>query len=283
MKRLLSLSACLLFSLGAVACGSDDTDEPATPAAEETTEHTTNAVDIAMLEYGFQVTGQAYAGPLKLNFSNTGEQIHHGIVGKIDEGKTIEDVAEAVKQDEGPPPPWFDDSPFDLQVISPGQTSGLWIDAEPGNYALLCFMPDPKGKPHALSGMYTILEVTEGPEMDMEAPAPDAEIAFSEDGAVVPDLQAGESVLAVTNDGKDDGEFTIIQIAEGKKLRDIDKWFGSGMQGPAPVTFFGGTHTYKPGETVTLAVNLPAGDYTFLSGFGDGKDAKEIETEFTAS
>ncbi len=282
MKRLLVLSTSLLLSLSAVACGGDDTAEPTTPGAQDPADHAENKVDISFVDYGFTVSGQAYAGPLQMNFTNTGQEIHHGIIGKLDEGKTIEDVKKAAAED-GPPPPWFDDSPFDLQVLSPGNTAGIWIDAKPGNYALLCFMPDKKGTPHVAHGMYKLLEVTEGEAMDMGSPEVDASISMSEKGAEVPNLVAGESVLSVTNDGKISGEFLIAQVAEGKKLADIEKWFGSGQKGPAPVSFFGGTHAYKPGETVTMSANLEAGDYMFLITYGEGKKKKESEVEFTVA
>lgn len=280
MRKLLSLTTCLVLALGAVACGEGDTDDPTTPGAQDPIDDAANKVDIAMVDYGFTISGEAHPGPLQVNFTNTGQEIHHGIIGKLDEGKTIEDVKKAAAED-GPPPPWFDDTPFDLQVLSPGNTAGIWIDAEPGNYALLCFMPDKKGTPHVAHGMYSLLEVAEGEAMDMGSPEVDASISMSEEGAEVPDLEAGESVLSVTNDGKIPGEFLIARVAEGKKLADIEKWFGSGQKGPAPVSFFGGTHAYEPGETVTMSANLEAGDYTFLITYDEGKKKKDIEVEFT--
>ena len=282
-KRLL-LSA-LALALVAVACGGGggDTTEAGgddAPAAEEST----NTVEVTMQEYAYAVEGEAQEGPLTINFTNVGEEIHHAIIGKLDEGKTIEDVEKELQKDsQGPPPPWFDDGPLDETVVSPGQSSGVVLDAEAATYVLICFMPDPKGQPHVSHGMVQELVVAPA-EDDIAAPEPDDEISITEDGVdSPPELTAGSSVIEVTNDAEAPGEVTIAQVAEGKELKDIDKWFGSGQKGPAPVTFFGGTHQFGPGESVTLVFDLEPGDYQFLTTFGGGADVRDIPTDFTVS
>src|SRR3712207_6376184 len=101
-----------------------------------------------MQDYAFAVDGEATAGPLPLNFHNEGDDIHHAIVGKLDDGKTVEDVEALLKKGlQGPPPPWFDDSPLDMTLLSSGNSAGVTVDAEEGSYVLICFMPGPEGKP----------------------------------------------------------------------------------------------------------------------------------------
>jgi hypothetical protein len=47
-------------------------------------------------------------------------------------------------------------------VISPGRSMTVDYDLPPGQYVLLCFMPDPKmhGMPHALMGMIKMVHLS---------------------------------------------------------------------------------------------------------------------------
>lgn len=271
-------------ALAAAACGGGETtdavDEPAAQE-EQQQEETTNALDVGMGEYDFGIGGEAQAGPLALNFTNNGEQLHHAIIGKLDEGKTIDDVNKLLKKGlDGPPPPWFDDSPIDMTVLSPGNSAGVVVDAEPGTYVLLCFMPTPKGQPHVAEGMVQSFDVAESDE-PAEAPEPDDSISMTEDGPEAPELPSGPSVLEVTNDAEEPGEVFVLRLAEGKTIDDIDAWFKKGQKGPAPVEFFGGTHAFEPGESVLLTLDLEPGTYQISTTYGEGKNRKDTPVDFT--
>jgi hypothetical protein len=215
-----------------------------------------------------------------IDFVNSGEELHHGIIGRLDEGKTLEDVEKFLqKGDQGPPPPWFDDSPIDMTLLTPGETGGIVIDAREGTYVLMCFMPDPKGKPHVAHGMYQTFDAVAGD--DVASVEPDAEVSMTEEGAEAPELSAGTSIVEVTNDAKEPGEVFVVQVAEGKSLDDVEPWFMKGQKGPAPATFYGGTHQFKPGESVKLAFTLDPGTYSIVASYGEGPNIKDIPTEFT--
>jgi hypothetical protein len=267
----------------AAACGGgsqNTADNNTDTGSADTEQSTTNRLDVTMQDYAFVVDGDVTAGPALVSFENVGEQFHHAIVGKLGEGKTLEDVQDFVsKGAQGPPPPWFDDAPIDQTLISPGQNAGIVLDLEEGNYVLLCFMPDPEGQPHVVHGMAQTFEVTAGDGGEpIEA---DASVAMTKEGAEAPELPAGESFLEVTNDDEIPGEVYIVQIPEGNSLDDLDKWFGSGQKGEAPVQFFGGTHAFEPGESVVLQFDLEPGDYSIVSSYGEGKNISDIPTEFT--
>jgi hypothetical protein len=101
------------------------------------------------------------------------------------------------------------------------------------------------------------------------------------EGVTAPDLSAGESIVEVTNDLDQPGEVSVVQIADGKKLEDLDPWFSTGQKGPAPATFYGGTHQFGPGETVELAFDLDPGTYSMIVSYAAGNDVKDVPTEFT--
>lgn len=270
----------LAIALLAVACGDGGSDTG--PEAPDAAEQEANAVDITMQDYAFAVDGEATAGPLTLMFHNEGEDIHHGIVGQLTDGKTIEDVQALLDKGlDGPPPPWFDDTPLDMTLISPGESAGVTFDAKEGTYVLLCFMPGPDNKPHFAHGMAESFEV--GPAADATDPEPDATVSMTEDGIEAPEgLSSGSSVVEVVNDGKIDMETFVIDLAEGKSPEDVDAWFNSGQKGPSPATFYGGTHTFPPGESALLSFDLEPGDYSIVATY-EGKDGKpvDIPQEFT--
>lgn len=258
------------------ACGGTTTDTGAEPEPAATE----NRVEVVMSDYDFSTEGEARVGDLIIDFVNSGEQLHHGIIGRLDEGKTLEDVEKFLqKGSQGPPPPWFDDSPIDMTLLTPGETGGIVLDAQEGTYVLLCFMPDPKGKPHVAHGMYQTFDVVAGD--DVASIEPDAQVSMTEEGAEAPELSAGASIVEVTNDAEEPGEVFVAQIAEGKSLDDVEPWFMKGQKGPAPATFYGGTHQFGPGESVKLALTLDPGTYSIVASYGEGRNIKDIPTEFT--
>lgn len=279
MKKAVALLSALAVGLVTAACAQNSGSE--TPPAQEAEPAAANALEVTMQDYAFAIEGEATAGPLLLNFNNIGEEIHHAIVGKLAEGKTIEDVQALIEKDpNSPPPPWFDDTPVDMAVLSPEQTSGIVLDAEEGNYVLLCFMPDPEGKPHVTHGMAQTFEV--GPAADAAEIEADVELSMTEEGVDEPEI-SGPSMVTVTNDADKSGEVFVAQLAEGKTFEDVEPWFRSGMKGPAPVTFFGGTHEMKPGDSVTLNLDLEPGDYQIVASYQGEKGPVDVPTDFTVA
>jgi hypothetical protein len=276
-------AAALVMAALAAACGGgsqpsadDNTDTGSTEAEESVT----NTLNVTMQDYAFSVDGEVTAGPALLNFDNGGKEFHHAIVGKLGEGKTLEDVQDFIsKGAQGPPPPWFDDAPIDQTLISPGRNAGIVLDLEEGNYVLLCFMPDPEGQPHVTHGMAQTFEVAAGD--GAEPIEPDASVSMTTKGAEAPELPAGESFLEVTNDDAVPGEVYVVQIPEGNSLDDLDGWFRSGQKGEAPVQFFGGTHAFEPGESVVLQFDLEPGTYNIVASYGEGRNVSDVPTEFT--
>ena len=76
---------------------------------------------------------------------------------RLADGKTVQDFIAWFADPQGPPPT---DGEFgSMGAIGPGEEA--WItfgDLEPGNYAMVCFIPGDDGIPHIAKGMAT--EVT---------------------------------------------------------------------------------------------------------------------------
>jgi hypothetical protein len=113
---------------------------------------------MTLADYGFQLSKPLTAGRHTIRVENEGRQGHEVVVVKLMAGKTPEDFVGWVENMEGPPPGNLLGGVVDLD---PGAHAFFDLDVEPGNYALICFLPDTKdGKPHFAHGMMKLVRVT---------------------------------------------------------------------------------------------------------------------------
>ena len=108
-------------------------------------------VTMTLSDYDFQLSTPLTAGRRVIRVENTAEQPHELVFVKLNAGKTAQDLAEWATKMEGPPPgvPVPGTSP-----MSKGMSNTVVVDVTPGDYALVCFVPDAKdGRPHLAHGM----------------------------------------------------------------------------------------------------------------------------------
>lgn len=122
-----------------------------TPAAEPSADAT-----ISESDYKFDIPATISAGKHTFKVVNSGPQPHEVEIIRLAPGKTIKDFgvfmekAYADKVD-GPPP---GDGVGGIAAIVPGGTQYFTADMTPGNYVMICFIPDAKDeKPHRDHGM----------------------------------------------------------------------------------------------------------------------------------
>jgi plastocyanin len=137
-KRLFGVMAVLLTvgALGfAAGCGDDDDDDDG-GAAATTTEETTAAdtggggsQSVSLIDYGFEPADATAASGDTLELTNDGELPHNYT---IVEGDPTGGGPEVAASDD----------------IEPGGNGSLTVDAEPGDYGVLCTIPG-----HAEQGM----------------------------------------------------------------------------------------------------------------------------------
>lgn len=108
-------------------------------------------VSIVMKDYTWDIAPALTAGEHMIKVENTALQSHEFFIAKLHEGKTPEDVAKWTASYQGPPP--FT-AMGGLASMRPGAISYVRTKLTPGNYMLMCFVPDAKdGKPHLEHGM----------------------------------------------------------------------------------------------------------------------------------
>ncbi|OGF55087.1 MAG: hypothetical protein A2Z21_04705 [Candidatus Fraserbacteria bacterium RBG_16_55_9] len=110
-------------------------------------------VSISLVDFAFDMPQTIKAGKQIWRITNEGEQPHEMTLIKLADGKTIEDALSFLQSQspEGPPP-------FEMvggmQALDHGKTGWAVLDLSPGDYAALCFVPDPtSGKAHIELGM----------------------------------------------------------------------------------------------------------------------------------
>jgi hypothetical protein len=274
--RLLSLSAVIAVAgcTAKEASKTADTAAAAITAVPNTT--APNVVEITASEYKFDVPDQIPAGLTMFKLNNTGKEMHHATLIKLDSGKTLNDLMEGMKNMKpGTPPPGWVIPAGGPNAAAPGNSSSLIQVLEPGNYAIVCFIPDAKGVPHVQHGMAKALTVTPNatanttePNADITVTLKDYQFDFSQP------LTAGKHTLKIVTAPGQPHEFTLFQLMPGKTAADITKYVETGMQGPPPAMPLGGVAAMATGEDVFYEVDLTPGDYAVVCFLEDAKDGK---------
>ncbi|HEX5872403.1 MAG TPA: plastocyanin/azurin family copper-binding protein [Longimicrobium sp.] len=108
-------------------------------------------VRLTLRDYSFEFAPELAAGRHTVRVENAAAQPHEVVLMKLAPGKTAQDLMAWMQTEQGPPPAM----PMGgTTLLSTGESNNITVDVEPGEYALLCFVPDAKdGKPHVAHGM----------------------------------------------------------------------------------------------------------------------------------
>jgi hypothetical protein len=111
---------------------------PSTPAQ-------ITATELGPTDYRFEASGFK-AGTNQITFTNSGAQLHHVIIAKLNKGATLDQVTEFFSTEKGPPPVDFDGSEI-TAVLDKGGKQVETVELQSGSYALMCFITDREGSP----------------------------------------------------------------------------------------------------------------------------------------
>lgn len=248
-RRALGLGLALALL---AACGSDGdaTDRATTDATTEPTASTATdtattealgdlpaavqVLDIEGSEYAFDIrtgsgapTSEAALVPgwTEVTFRNEGIEAHQVMFASLKEGVDLAQLAEAAGGDSsGSKAIEYVDMLGGVSYIGPGQTIEAMVDLPEGVVMAMCYVPDPDGVAHALSGMSSVLNV--GPAAD----------------ATGGGTSASTDTAPVTSDGADgDDADTVGQSADDPDGGDPEAVQGTivmeadGYQIPSPL------------------------------------------------
>ncbi|MBA3316506.1 MAG: hypothetical protein H0T50_00240 [Gemmatimonadales bacterium] len=106
---------------------------------------------VTLKDYDFELSRPLTAGKHTIRIDNAGAQPHEIAIVRMNAGKKPLDFTAWGMKPVGPPPGTVHGG---LSAIMPKTHSFIEVDLPPGDYGLLCFLPDAKdGKPHFEHGM----------------------------------------------------------------------------------------------------------------------------------
>jgi hypothetical protein len=133
-----------------------------------------------------------------------------------------------------------------------------------GDYVVVCFLPDAKGKPHYSSGMVNGFTV----KGDAEDDVPDADMTFTSTSSRLTgpkSAKSGDRTIKVRNASGGRREIVLVKVKDGKSIADVDAFFkkldeeGPGDLSTAPVDFM--TYRFDSEQDRYLTVHLTAGQW----------------------
>lgn len=267
------------------------------------------------------------SGWTTLRFDNASNVIHFALVGKMPSvdgaQKTVEDskaevvpVFQNIMDDINGKQPRFPEAGFELPawygevvylggpgLTSPGETSEVTLDLEPGTYVIECYVKMADGTFHSTEDMIEGLTVTDASSDAASArssgtadaaPAADAGVSISVDGGIETNgsLAPGRRTVEVTFTDQDAHEHFLghdvhlVRLEDGADLAELGAWMSwadpGGLTEPAPsgVRFLGGTQEMPAGASAYVTAELEAGDYAWIAEVPDPA-SKDMLVTFT--
>lgn len=112
-------------------------------------------------DYAFTGPEQLDSGRQTVRLINRGRDVHQAQFGALPPGKTVADVERALASRSPSLPNWLRRH-GGVNSVAPGDEASVSIQLEPGDYLLLCGIPDVAGRPHVMRGMVRALRVVGG-------------------------------------------------------------------------------------------------------------------------
>jgi len=261
------LAACATKDASKSANASDSTHAVAAAAAKP------HQMTIIATDYKFDAPDQVPSGMMTVHLVDNGSELHHVTFIKLNDGKTVADVEQALKTP-GPIPTWA----VDHGGVNPSHPGGGMSTTtqmlEPGNYAMVCFIPSADGIPHFAKGMVRPLTVTASTDAAAAAPTEDIVMTLKDyTFTTSKPITAGTHTIKIENEGPQSHELMLARLVPGKKAEDIPAW-AEKMSGPPPAEPIGGVPAMAKGGTAYLTANFTPGDYAFVCFIPDAKDGK---------
>jgi hypothetical protein len=247
-----SVSATLLL-LAACAPAAEEVPEVAAP----------QVVTYTATDFAFTGPDTIAPGYTDIRLVNNGEQEHHIVLARLDDGKTLQELNALMANNPGAEPEWL---VFvgGAGSVTKGDSSAAISDLAPGNYVLFCFIPDPSDHvPHHAKGMVRELVVT-GERREAELPVIAGDIRLKDFAFEHQTLTAGTHTFRVVNDGPQTHEIFMVRLNDGVTAEQYMAASAPGSTTPPPAKFLGGNGALSNGEINYWSVTLAPGTYLML-------------------
>jgi len=300
-RRRLGVSILVAAGLALAACGDDGstaapaTTGPAPTAAPAPAPAPVQHLDIVGREYLFEIQPDPGAGLVpgwtSLTFANEGVEAHQVMFARLKDGVDLAELSEVAGDDSsGAAAIAYVDMLGGVSYIGPGRTTTAMVDLAEGTVVAMCYVPDPDGVAHALSGMTTLLTVGDDAgsaspgSATAGAPEPDevaGTIGLTADGYRIPDQLTRGWYRVVNEDEGTDGfglhELSILRLEREATPEELDQLMADLAANATPaidLEAVGGLGAISPGFEGYLHLDLPPGDYVAVDFMPDPGEAR---------
>jgi len=227
-------------------------------------------ITVTATDYGFAAPDTIEAGIVRVRLVNEGEELHHAQLARLKDGKTIDDLVEALQAD-GPSPAWIAwvGGPG---VSMPGGEANATVALAAGTYAWLCFVTTeaPNREPHYDKGMIRQMVVTG--DARPRLPTSATLLMLSDyDFKLSKALTAGRHQVRVRNIAGQTHEVIFVRFHPGSTMDDLMAWIEA-PEGPPPADPLGGVMGLDEGEANLVDLDLAPGEYGMLCFVPDKAD-----------
>jgi len=235
------------------------TDIPLAATTEPVSEMTIDAAD-----YAYTTVDSVSAGWVRVKLTNSGSEPHHVQFFRLNDGVTMEQFQEALKQGEGPALALVKHM-GGVGALAPSGSAQAVLDLTAGNYVILCFISLPSDHiPHLAKGMIKTLTVMDSSRSALTEPTATLTVTMKDFTFDLPEsLPVGQSVIKVINEGPEPHEFNLMQLAEGKTAADVVQFLAH-PDGPPPFVAIGGINGLEPGSVGYVEFDFKPGNYVAI-------------------
>lgn len=200
---------------------------------------------------------------------NEGHDFHQIQFLKLPPGKTAIDFQEAMSRNHWRQLPQWIQRHGGVNSVSPGAEAVVVINLIPGEYVLICGIPDMRGRPHVVQGMISSLLVKPS-STPPSAPSADVIITGTDFSYVVDGtLKPGPRIFQFRNDGEQAHEVVFVKLQSGASTQNFLNAYRPGIASNPAGKTIGGMVGLDPGLDSYIQVDLEVGRYGLLCFLGD--------------
>jgi len=237
VRRLAATAACII-SFGAW--------RPALSAEE---------LRIVETDQGFEAPQSVSAGLRHLVYENHGKEVHEAMFVRLDPGTSADDFIAQLNAGILFPRGARDYSGAGL--MSPGESTELWLSLDPGSYVLVCWN-------HTRTSVrgFAVREADEGDDVP---PRADAVLTLRDFSFTIRgNLKKGSQVIRVETRGPSMHEADLFRLHPGRTATDVKRWYRADLAGEAPAEAIGGVlDSHDIRHVVWLRKTFIPGRYVF--------------------
>ena len=195
---------------------------------------------------------------------NQGEDLHQLQFIKLPDGKTAKDFTAEIIANHKRLPPWVQRRGGPNSII-PSQQAEATVHLEPGEYVVICGIPDRHGVPHVALGMLKALRVT--PARSQNTSPPHADVTMTEldfSFELSQSIQAGRKTVRVMNKGGQAHEVVVVQLARRATVNGFLDDFQPGVPTSPSGKPVGGMVGLEPGGEAFFTLDFVPGRYGLI-------------------